>query len=196
VIRSSKTSWSCDGCGAAFDNFGSLGCHAKYGACSFEKRFWGKVDRSNEDGCWLYRRRLDALGYGRVEKSGPRTYAHRVAWELTYGPVPDGVDVCHTCDVRNCCNPRHLFLGTAADNMADCKRKGRHTYGARNTRALLTEEQAKEIIREFKFYSPRKTNAQELAARYGVSPELIYTVGTGRSWKHLHGSRDGDGETP
>lgn len=56
-----------------------------------------------------------------------RAYAHRVAWELTYGPIPNGLRVLHTCDNPRCVNPGHLMLGTQSDNIADSMRKGRFT---------------------------------------------------------------------
>jgi hypothetical protein len=82
-------------------------------------------------GCWEWQGNRDYRGTGRV---GNGTYhkgtsstvlVHRVAWELTYGPIPAGLFVCHTCDNPPCCNPAHLFLGTQKDNMHDCKLKGR-----------------------------------------------------------------------
>jgi hypothetical protein len=148
-----------------------------------EQRFWAKVDRSGA-GCWLFGR-TDALGYGRFHKKGPMAFAHRAAWIFSNGDIPAGMDVCHTCDVRNCCNPRHLWLGTAAENMADCKAKGRQTKGAMNKHATMTDEQVLELRREFRFYGPRKTNARELARRYNLGETAVYMAATGRTWKHL-----------
>lgn len=92
--------------------------------------FWARM-RKQEDGCWIWTGCTYNAGYGsvgwRYKPIGKRTMiaAHRAAWMLTNGPIPEGIDVCHTCDVRLCCNPKHLWLGTAKDNMADARRKGR-----------------------------------------------------------------------
>jgi hypothetical protein len=72
----------------------------------------------------------NGTGYAKLERKGKTLYHHRIAYEETYGPIPEGMQVCHKCDVRNCINPEHLFLGTAKDNMQDCKDKGR-TRGGR-----------------------------------------------------------------
>jgi hypothetical protein len=161
---------------------------------STEQRFWAKVDRSG-NGCWLYCR-TDELGYGRFYKAGPMAFAHRTAWLLTHGEIPAGMDVCHTCDVRNCCNPDHLFLGTAKDNMADCKAKRRHTYGEKNRHAKLTEAQVQEIRATYRKDGPHKqspSNTKELAAKYGVSRLAINSIIAGRTWTNSQGSLSGDG---
>jgi hypothetical protein len=98
-------------------------------------RFWEQVDQTG-DGCheWQQNRRDPPLDYG---LAGSRIFgtvrAHKIAWILTYGPVPKGLCVLHHCDNPPCCNPEHLFLGTHADNTADMMAKGRH-WGQRNTR--------------------------------------------------------------
>ena len=66
-------------------------------------------------------------GYGCMHRKGKTFSAHRFVWQQTKGPIPSGMSVLHTCDVRHCVNPNHLFLGTQSDNMADMHRKGRHT---------------------------------------------------------------------
>ena len=95
-----------------------------------ETRFWSKVNKT--DGCWLWTGYRFHAGYGGFHESQPKRtvrLAHRVAWELTNGLIPDGLHVCHTCDNRSCVRPDHLFLGTNADNVADKVAKGRQAKG-------------------------------------------------------------------
>lgn len=83
--------------------------------------FWARVDRTGE--CWLFLGATTRNGYGTLSWNGRLVYAHRLAWTLTNGPIPEGLRVLHSCDNPPCV--RHLFLGTAADNSRDMVAKGR-----------------------------------------------------------------------
>lgn len=78
------------------------------------------------DACWEWIGCTTSYGYGHVTNAGKRYAAHRLAYELHRGPIPDGILVCHTCDNRKCVRPDHLFLGTHKDNASDSVAKGRH----------------------------------------------------------------------
>lgn len=96
------------------------------------ERFWARVDVRGPDECWPWIGYLDADGYGQIAEGGRCSEplaTHRVAWEQVNGPIPDGMDICHSCDNPPCCNPAHLFPGTHDDNMADMKAKGRANGG-------------------------------------------------------------------
>ena len=90
-------------------------------------RYWKRVQKS--DGCWLWDGKSDnSRGIFWIDRNGVQKpeKVHRIAYELTHGPIPSGLCVCHHCDTPPCCNPAHLFLGTIADNNADMRRKNRH----------------------------------------------------------------------
>lgn len=87
------------------------------------ERFWEKVDQSGD--CWLWMGGRNDDGYGIVQWEGHVTGAHRVAYEISVGPIPEGKLVLHSCDNPSCVNPNHLWIGDQSDNAADSVAKGR-----------------------------------------------------------------------
>jgi len=140
-----------------------------------QDRFWKFVEPEPNSGCWLWigaRQR-----YGSIKISPTRSgRAHRVSWELEYGSIPDGLSVLHRCDTPACVNPKHLRLGTQADNMREASERQRWSP-VRPWRWGLTAQQRIEIRSRL-----RAERQKDLAAEYGVTPATVRTtVGTMRS---------------
>lgn len=129
-------------------------------------------------GCHLWTASKNIWGYGQIRVGGKVLRAHRVAWEMVNGPIPDGLYVCHKCDERSCVNPDHLFLGTPAENVMDMKQKGRGPSGSANSNAKLSEPDILEI-------RASNTRSGLLATHYGVSRATIRHVRNGTRWGHV-----------
>lgn len=159
------------------------------------ERFRAKVV-PQESGCWDWSDNKDRQGYGRMRVSPRHTArAHRLAYELFWSTrLPRSTLVCHSCDNPSCVNPWHLFLGTPDDNMQDKVRKGRQSrgrshadaikkvpVGALNGRAKLTEDDARDVLRQI----AAGVQLATIARQKGVTPTAIQYIKSGRAWKHI-----------
>jgi len=171
----------CERCGGLFDarpwNTGRY-CTRKCMIQTPAQRFWAKVEKG--DSCWMWRGNTHPVnGYGSYGVDGTRTaLAHRYSYELAHGPIPKGLHVCHHCDVRDCVNPAHLFLGTAADNQADKVAKGRQLKGSDAGMAVLTDADVLAI-------RASSDIQRVIAARYGISRPNVSLIRSRKTWSHL-----------
>ena len=141
-------------------------------------RFWGLVAKAGDHDCWLWQGSKLHYGHGRFAIGG-RKYvrAHRMAYELTYGPVASDIMVCHRCDVPACVNPAHLFLGTNADNMRDASLKGRmHGKLTPDAVCALREE-----------WNSSNLTAKQLGRKYGVTGSQVSLIARGKKHPHAPG---------
>ena len=134
---------------------------------SIEERFWSKVNKT--DSCWLWTGKKGR--YGQFRLNGGIVGAHRVSWELANGPIPNGLLVCHSCDVPLCVNPAHLFLGRQGDNMQDMMNKDRHP------RRRLSDQDRVNIRERVR----RGEKQRSLAREYNVSEAAISML---VNWKY------------
>lgn len=149
--------------------------------------FWDHLTPGAFDQCWLWQGRVNRGGYGELHSRGHKNRplrAHRISWELHFGSIPEGMFVCHNCpNVHNrlCCNPYHLYLGTALDNNRDTIRQGNGPLGERNASAKLSEMHVVEIR---KLYAGGM-KPKQLGERFGVSRDQVERIVRGKCWKHL-----------
>lgn len=146
---------------------------------SDEVRFFDSAIPVPMAGCWLWTGGLSGSSYGRFRVAGRQIQAHRFSWELHKGPISDGLLVCHTCDVRCCVNPDHLFLGTQSENLRDMVRKGRDNprRGERNGQARLTEEAIAAIRADLRPLA-------DIGRAYGIDKQRVHKIKHGKHWRH------------
>lgn len=148
------------------------------------ERFWAKVDVRGPDECWEWQGHRTKKGAGQIglgtRKDG-LSYTHVLSWKIHNGEIPKGLLVCHECDNPPCVNPKHLFLGTPAQNSADMKNKGRATFGERQPNSKLKTMQVIQI----KELVNGGAALQEIADEFGVSRSLVGMISKGKRWGHL-----------
>lgn len=151
-----------------------------------EERFWEKVLILGPDDCWEWQGCILAAGYGQLSFRGVRVRAHRLVWFFTYGVWPE-LPVLHNCpngDNPACCNPRHLWLGTQLENIADRDAKGRQAKGEGN-HSKATENDIV-FIREYCRDEGYGAQAR-MAVEFGMSPQNTANIVYGRKWSHAGG---------
>jgi hypothetical protein len=143
-------------------------------------RLLEKIEHDTNGGCWLWSAKINRTGYGGIKHSwhGGGVLSHRAAYTEFVGPIPDGLFVCHKCDVRTCINPDHLFLGTALDNNRDAGRKGRSARGERHGQSKLSLNQARQIKMMLDKGEKRKT----IAKTFGIGLSPVDSIAQGRHW--------------
>ena len=167
-----------------------------------EQRFWNKVRKT--DTCWLWIASLRHKGYGAFAytRNGVMVQdrAHRYSWTIHNGEIPEGLCVLHRCDVPACVNPKHLFLGTKADNNADMVSKGRlnryRTKGRYRSGVLVTaayrrgEDHPGATLTAEKVKAIRNARAEgesfgSLSNRFGLSVGHVFRIVTRKVWSHV-----------
>lgn len=153
------------------------------------KRFWSKVER-DQGGCWVWtgwkrqsptRNKLKPLFYGVFGSRPNRMLAHRLAYELATGPIPDGLVIRHTCDNGLCVNPAHLIPGTHAQNMADASERGRLPHGEAHWKAAVDAERVREIRRLI----ASGMSQANVRRKLNLGRSCVGHIVRGKTWGHL-----------
>ena len=143
------------------------------------ERFWAKVDKSaGDDACWLWTGARYRAGYGSIKISGVSVYAHRVSFELAFGPLGE-LHRLHKCDTPACVNPSHLFSGTHMLNMVDRDLKGRTCKCEASSAAKVSRADVEAIRSAYSNGVQQKT----LAIQYGITQSHVSRLIAGKRWR-------------
>jgi len=145
-----------------------------------KKRLLSHV-RKTANGCWECNLAKVGIGYAKMTISGKSFRAHRVAYELFKGEIPEGMFILHDCDNPSCVNPEHLHLGTQTENMRERSQRGRAPTAEKNHNTKLTEEKAARIKNSLR----SGVGIRKLSREYGVARNAISNIRDGRAWAYV-----------
>jgi hypothetical protein len=150
-------------------------------------RLWSKViiPKDYENDCWIWTASKNKDGYGNFLIKGKNNGVHRIIYECYNGPIPNELLVRHSCDNPACVSPYHLKTGTQYDNIHDAINRGRFAYGENNGRAILTENDVKDIL-NYLWEGNNNVNCIELGKKYNVDSTTINLISKGKTWKNIY----------
>lgn len=183
----SRIQKKCEFCHAEFDvlksqsfrRYCSGSCSAKDNPKIIKKSpeeifFQNVIIPENKNLCWIYPK-LIMKGYGHLYVNGKKCPAHRFSYEYHKGPINnDLLCFCHVCDVRLCCNPAHLFLGTHQDNMKDMVMKGRNSH-----------KLSKDDVIFIKLRINNNEKDKDIAKDYAIQRDTVGKIRRGETWSHI-----------
>ncbi len=140
------------------------------------------IRRGRGNSCWTFTGKTTREGYGSISYQSGKFFAHRLAYREFVGPVGCN-SVLHKCDNPPCCNPRHLFLGKAVDNMRDMVSKRRHQHADSHFHAKLTSRKARKMREHYAAGVSYKT----LMKKYEIDLHTFFSAIHGRTWKYSGG---------
>lgn len=179
----------CEACGKVF--YGYLSHIKKVNNCSIacgihmqKERtkaragsvFWNKVDIKTSDVCWEWKASKNPKGYGQCKFFTKTIGAHRVAYMLSWGDIPDGMEIMHSCDNRSCCNPAHLSVGTHLENINDMHNKKRK----------YTKLSEKEVVEIKKLLSEKIITQRAIAKKYNIHFATINAIAKNKIWAKIN----------
>lgn len=184
----------CDFCGNYYEGTGDKYCSRE---CGYKQktgherkkqspiiRFFSKVDKmSHPCGCWIFNGTISREGYGRFRLGNKLMSAHRAAWILTHGSVPSNLLICHSCDNRRCVNPKHLFIGTAKDNVIDKITKHREYY-LRGEQLPQTKLNSSDVLL-IKSLLLNNIKQNVIAQYFNITQSVISRIKNNKTWRHI-----------
>jgi hypothetical protein len=168
-------------------------------------KFWSNVNKYGPivpyvgTPCWVWTGRKIRKGYGHISSKKKTLIVHRFSWLIHNGPIVNGLHVLHMCDVRNCVNPEHLYLGTEKENARDREIRGRgnhatgdrsgfrkhpelRLFGEKNPATKLTSDIVLDVYNE---YRKGNTTHKELSMKFGITMSTIGRITRAETWIRL-----------